>query len=57
MCSPPGVDIDWVEAPPDKVKAEKEFNVTYHLQISSSFYSWAAAEGIFDDAGTSGGFK
>ena len=56
----PGIDIDWLVAPPDTVKAERGFNVrdTYHLEISSSFYySWAAIAGIFDNAGTTGGFN
>ncbi|XP_076462753.1 LOW QUALITY PROTEIN: atrial natriuretic peptide receptor 1-like [Babylonia areolata] len=54
----PGVDVDWVVAPPGEVKAEAAFNVTYSLLIIPSlFYTWADSKGIFDQAGTSGGFS
>ncbi|XP_070196504.1 atrial natriuretic peptide receptor 1-like [Littorina saxatilis] len=53
----PGVDIDWIEEPPDKVKAERAFNVTFHLHVDPAFYQWAVTVGIFDKAGTIGGFS
>ena len=31
----------WIEPPPDEIKAEEPFNVTYDMVLDDSFYDWA----------------
>lgn len=43
-----GIEIFWVKPPPDMIKAEEHFNVTYKLKLTDSFWPWAVSDqGLF----------
>lgn len=52
--------VEWIEPPPQEVKAEAHFNVTYELVLTSAFFQWAVKEvdtfkmNIFNNANFTG---
>ncbi|XP_013398539.1 atrial natriuretic peptide receptor 1 [Lingula anatina] len=44
----PGITLRWIDPPPDSVRAQKHFNVTYELLVDTIFYEWAEDRQIFD---------
>lgn len=51
ICVSAAFEMKWLEAPPDIIKAEDMFNVTYKFEVKDAFYPWAVANGYFDGAG------
>uniref|UniRef100_UPI00398F07BF atrial natriuretic peptide receptor 2-like n=1 Tax=Pristiophorus japonicus TaxID=55135 RepID=UPI00398F07BF len=41
-----GLDMSWVDRPPEKVRSGEEFNVTYAVSASNGFYQMAVTHGI-----------
>ncbi|XP_051869123.1 atrial natriuretic peptide receptor 2-like [Pristis pectinata] len=41
-----GLEMSWVDRPPEKVRSGEEFNVTYAVSVSDSFYQMAVTNGI-----------
>ncbi|XP_078075352.1 atrial natriuretic peptide receptor 2-like [Mustelus asterias] len=41
-----GLEMNWMERPPEKVRSGEEFNVTYALTVSNEFYQMAVRQGI-----------
>ncbi|XP_041357474.1 atrial natriuretic peptide receptor 1-like [Gigantopelta aegis] len=50
----PGVNIRWVVPPPDEIRAQEPFNVTYELTLGPQFFPWAVSFNIFNEAGGTG---
>lgn len=42
-----GLEMAWVQRPPDKVTNGEEFNVSYTVTASDSFYDYAVRNRIF----------
>ncbi|OWF42108.1 Atrial natriuretic peptide receptor 1 [Mizuhopecten yessoensis] len=53
----PGVDLSWIEPPPDTVTEQEAFNTTTHLILLPSFYSWAVGLSMFSNANGSVGIS
>ena len=50
-----GVELHWIEPPPDEIKQEESFWTMYELDLSDAFYSWAFSTiHAFDAAGPNG---
>jgi hypothetical protein len=43
--------MKWVLKPPDEMRAQDPFNVTYFLQVQPGFYDWAVKNGHFTGVG------
>ncbi|GCB60300.1 hypothetical protein scyTo_0003913 [Scyliorhinus torazame] len=41
-----GLEMSWVDRPPEKVRSGEEFNVTYTVTASYDFYQMAVTHGI-----------
>ncbi|XP_067846961.1 atrial natriuretic peptide receptor 2-like [Heptranchias perlo] len=41
-----GLEMSWVDRPPEKVRSGEEFNVSYAVSASYDFYQMAVAQGI-----------
>ncbi|MGH0158367.1 UNVERIFIED_CONTAM: hypothetical protein FKN15_035789 [Acipenser sinensis] len=50
----PGLEMSWVKRPPEKITSGQEFNVTYTVTASDSFYDYAVKNAIlkFSDGRT-----
>ena len=46
-----GVSMRWIQAPPDEIKAEEHFNVTYEMTLEESFWAWGVSKGVFSGVG------
>ncbi|XP_053402772.1 uncharacterized protein LOC123550506 [Mercenaria mercenaria] len=44
-------NVKWVIPPPDEVRAQENFSVTYNLEVKPIFYEWAVYMGYFDGVG------
>ncbi|XP_033738737.1 atrial natriuretic peptide receptor 1-like [Pecten maximus] len=53
----PGVDLTWIEPPPDTLKEQAGFNTTSQLFLQPSFYSWAVGQNLFSNANGSQGIS
>ncbi|XP_069126891.1 atrial natriuretic peptide receptor 1-like [Argopecten irradians] len=53
----PGVDVTWVEPPPDSIKEQTGFNTTTQLILDVSFYSWAVGLNLFSNTNGGLGFS
>lgn len=42
-----GLEMAWIQRPPEKVTDGEEFNVTYSVTASDSFYEYAVQNKIF----------
>lgn len=40
----PGVDLDWIIAPPKTVKADEPFTASFSLLLKPEFYVWAVQD-------------
>lgn len=47
VCVSAGLEMAWVQRPPEKVTNGEEFNVSYTVTASDSFYDYAVRNGIF----------
>lgn len=45
-------DTAWIQPPPDEIKAQRPFNVTYLLRVKPYFYEWAFRDNFFAGVGT-----
>lgn len=43
--------MKWVLKPPEEMRAQDSFNVSYFLQVQPNFYEWAVATGRFEKVG------
>ena len=45
-----GVSFAWLEAPPEEIKVERAFNVSYIMVLEQEFWDWAVApqQNVFD---------
>ncbi|XP_045159453.1 atrial natriuretic peptide receptor 1-like [Mercenaria mercenaria] len=43
--------VKWVFPPPDEMRAQENFSVTYNLEVKPNFYKWAVDNGYFDGVG------
>lgn len=49
LCLMLGVGLEWVVPPPDVVKVDQEFTVTYRLLLDTDeFWEWAVNGGIYN---------
>ncbi|XP_037333684.2 atrial natriuretic peptide receptor 1-like [Pungitius pungitius] len=48
-----GLEMSWVERPPETVKSGEFFSVTYSVTATDSFYFWAVENHIFPDSSIS----
>lgn len=46
-CVVTGLEMAWVQRPPEKVTNGEEFNVSYTVTASDSFYEYAVRNRIF----------
>lgn len=46
-CDTSGLEMAWVQRPPEKVTEGEEFNVTYSVTAADSFYDYAVKNEIF----------
>lgn len=42
-----GIEIRWIQPPGEEMRAQDDFNVTYELHLTDTFYDWAYTEGYF----------
>lgn len=47
MCVAAGLEMAWVQRPPEKVTNGEEFNVSYTVTASDSFYEYTVRNKIF----------
>lgn len=47
LCVVAGLEMAWVQRPPEKVTNGEEFNVSYTVTASDSFYEYAVRNRIF----------
>lgn len=47
VCVLAGLEMAWVQRPPEKVTNGEEFNVSYTVTASDSFYDYAVRNRIF----------
>ncbi|XP_059841196.1 uncharacterized protein LOC132402335 [Hypanus sabinus] len=48
-----GLEMSWVDRPPEKVRSGEEFNVTYSVSASDGFYHMAVTNGILKHSNAS----
>lgn len=46
-CAVTGLEMAWVQRPPEKVTNGEEFNVSYTVTASDSFYEYSVSNKIF----------
>ena len=39
-----GISVHWILAPPEDIKAQEHFNVSYELDIHHEFWEWAVTD-------------
>ena len=42
-----GLEMGWIQRPPEKISNGEEFNVTYSVTATDSFYEYAVKNKIF----------
>ena len=47
VCVCAGLEMAWVDRPPETVKVGEVFNVSYSVTTQDSFYQWALDNSIF----------